>query len=176
MREKQFELSRKQRAELERRYKQQRDRRVAERIQCIFLLHGGHNALRVAKMLMVSSKTIKRWIRIFVNFGIEGLCTLKYENSGAVCGITDVQQNQLEKYLDEQIRCSAKEVMDYIEKEFGIKYTESGVLKLLKRMNYTYKKPAVVPSRADVKEQEAFVCGYTRGKKRYRRRWQGLLY
>lgn len=157
MREKQFELSRKQRAELERRYKQQRDRRVAERIQCIFLLHGGHNALRVAKMLMVSSKTIKRWIRIFVNFGIEGLCTLKYENSGAVCGITDVQQNQLEKYLDEQIRCS-------IEKEFGIKYTESGVLKLLKRMNYTYKKPAVVPSRADVKEQEAFVRLYE-GKK-----------
>lgn len=155
MREKQFELSRKQRAELERRYKQQRDRRVAERIQCIFLLHGGHNALRVAKMLMVSSKTIKRWIRIFVNFGIEGLCTLKYENSGAVCGITDVQQNQLEKYLDEQIR---------IEKEFGIKYTESGVLKLLKRMNYTYKKPAVVPSRADVKEQEAFVRLYE-GKK-----------
>lgn len=166
MREKQFKLSRKERDELERRYKQERDRRVAERIQCIILLHDGKNAKQVAEILMVSVKTIKRWIKIFVKYGVEGLGMLKYENSGAVCGLSLEQQEQLEKYLNEQVRSSAKEVMDYIEKAFGIKYSESGVLKLLKRLkySYSYKKPVVVPSKADPEKQAVFLELYQEKK------------
>lgn len=84
MREKQFKLSRKERDELERRYKQERDKRVAERIQCIILLHDGKNAKQVAEILMVSVKTIKRWVKIFVKYGIEELCKLNYENTRIV--------------------------------------------------------------------------------------------
>lgn len=56
MREKKFKLRRKERDELERRYKQERDKRVAQRIHCIILLHDGKNAKQVAKILMVSKK------------------------------------------------------------------------------------------------------------------------
>lgn len=89
----------------------------------------------------------------------------EYENSGAVCGLSREQQEQLEKYLNEQVRSSAKEIMDYIEKAFGIKYSESGVLKLLKRLKYSYKKPVVVPSKADPEKQAAFLELYQEKKR-----------
>lgn len=174
MRKKLFNLSRKERDELERRYKQERDRRVAERIQCIILLHDGKNAKEVAETLLVSKKTIKRWIKAFVKFGIEGLCKLKHGESGAELRLNGEQVERLEKHLQEQIR-STKEVMDYIEKEFGIKYSESGVFKLLKRLGYSYKKPQVVPAKADPEKQAAFVELYKEKKREFRTRWKGVL-
>ena len=164
MRPKQFKLTRREQNELERRYKQERDKRAAERIQCILLLDEGRNAAETAAILRVSVKTIKRWIKIFATYGIEGLCKLNYENSGKRCELSVDEQDELEKYLQSQLCGSAKEVMDYIEREFGVKYSESGVLKLLKRMDYSYKKPAVIPSKADLEQQSAFVELYEKKK------------
>lgn len=160
MREKQFKLSRQQRDELEKRYKQERDRRIAERLQCLILLHDGKNAREVGTILLISQKTIKRWIKVFIHYGLEGLCTLKYENSGKTGGLSPAQQKELEQYLDEQIPGSAKEVMAYLQKQFNLSYSESGVVKLLKRLNYSYKKPSVLPAKADADQQAAFVALY----------------
>lgn len=164
MREKQFKLSRKEREELERRYKQEKDKRVAQRIQCIILLHDGKNAKEVAKILMVSKKTVKRWIKMFVRYGLEGLCSLNYDKSGLDCELSEQQLEELERYLSSEVRSSAKEVMNYIEREFGQKYSESGVVNLLKRLGYRYKKPAVIPSKADREKQEAFLELYFQKK------------
>jgi transposase len=165
MREKQFKLERKEVMELERRYKQERDKRVAQRLQCIILLHNGKSAKEAAKILMVSKKTVKRWIKVFVRYGLEGLCSLNYNDSGLKCELSPKQLEELEKYLSEHVRSSAKEVMGYIEREFGIKYSENGVVKLLKRLGYRYKKPAVIPSKASKEKQIAFLEVYEEKKK-----------
>lgn len=165
MREKQFKLNRQQRDELERRYKQERDRRVAERLQCLILLHDGKSASEVGAILFISPKTVKRWIKVFVTYGLEGLCTLKYENSGRASGLSPEQQKEVEKYLDEQVPGSAKEVMAYLQQRFNLSYSESGVVKLLKRLNYSYKKPSVIPAKADAEQQAAFVALYTEKKR-----------
>jgi len=44
-------------------------------------------------------------------------------------------------------------VQQYILKEFGIEYSISGVCKLLKRMGFVYKKPKLIPSKANPEEQ-----------------------
>lgn len=120
MRAKLFELTKRERQELRQRYRQERERRIADRIQCILLLDAGHSAKEVARILI----------------------------------------EQVVNWLDEQGICSAKEVMPYIEQTFQKQYSQSGIQKLLDRLGYSYKKPAIVPAKADPVKQASFVEQY----------------
>lgn len=157
MREKLFTLTRKQRDDMERRYKQTSERRIAERIQAILLLDGGRNAGEVAEILHVSQKTIKRWVKVFAQHGLDDLCTLKYE--GPEAALTKEQLGRFEMWLDEQVR-TTKEAIAWVEAECSFSYSESGMVKLLARLGYSYKKPAQVPAKADPVAQAAWVDRY----------------
>ena len=50
--------------------------------------------------------------------------------------------------------------MDFIGKEFDIKYTVDGVVKLLNRLWFTYKKTKLVPAKADKVKQDAHIKKY----------------
>jgi transposase len=160
MRAKLFDLTKQQRQELRHRYRQETNRRIADRIQCLLLLDEGYNKPEVARILMVSEKTVKRWIQKYVRQGIEGLCHLSYDQNGRVEQLSAAEIEHLSRWLDEQGICSAKEVIAYIQKTFAKEYSVSGIQKLLKRLDYSYKKPAVVPSKADPVEQETFIKRY----------------
>lgn len=157
MTEKIFKLSHKERKKLQRLYKQERDRLVSQRVQAILLLDSGKSAKEVAQILLVSPKTIKRWIKIYATLGWQALVTLKHNEKGVQARLNLEQLAKLEQHLDAEVASSAKEVMAYIEKEFGVTYSESGVTKLLKKLAYSYKKPALVPAKADFAKQQAFV-------------------
>lgn len=160
MRAKLFDLTKEQRQEFRQRYRQERERRIADRIQCILLLDAGHNKKDVAHILMVSPRAVKRWVKKYVEQGIEGLCQLSYDNCGRISRLDTAETEHLVSWLDEQGICSAKEVMHYIEQTFPKQYSQSGVEKLLNRLGYSYKKPAVVPAKADPLKQADFVEQY----------------
>lgn len=162
MREKLFTLTRSQHEELWRRYKQTEDRRVAERIHAILLLDEGRSAHDVSAILHLHPKTLKRWICIFTASGIDGLCTFHYV--GNTTSLSATQLQQLTAWLDEEVR-STKQVRAWVEHQFGFDYTESSMLKLLKRLDYRYKKPQQVPSKADVEAQAVWLASYA--EKRY---------
>lgn len=157
MREKLFTLTRSQREELWRRYKQTEDRRVAERLHAILLLDEGRSAHDVSAILHLHPKTLKRWIRLFATSGVDALCTFNYV--GNTPSLTPVQIQQLTAWLDEGVR-STKEALAWVKHHFGFDYTESGMLKLLKRLDYRYKKPAQVPSKADGEAQAVWLASY----------------
>ena len=161
MREKLFTLSHKQRDDLERRYKQTSERRISERIQAILLLDAGHNREQVARILRVNPKTITRWIHIFVHLGIDTLCTL--QSGGNEANLTALEQQQLSTWLDAGVR-STKEAIAWVETSFQVSYTESGMRKLLHRLDYRYKKPAPVPANADPEAQQAWLGQYAEKK------------
>jgi Homeodomain-like domain len=73
-----FTLTRSQRDDLWRRYKQTADRRVAERLHAILLLDENRSAADVSAILYLHSKTLKRWIKIFTTSGVEGLSSFNY--------------------------------------------------------------------------------------------------
>src|SRR5207248_8332866 len=154
MREHVFTLTRSQREDLWRRYKQTEDRRVAERLHAILLLDEGRSATDVSAILHLHPKTLKRWIQLFASSGVDALCTFHYV--GNTTSLTAAQLQQLTTWLDERVR-STKEVIAWVDEQFGLDYTESGMLKLLKRLDYRYKKPAQVPSKADPDAQAAWL-------------------
>jgi|GraSoi_2013_20cm_1033751.scaffolds.fasta_scaffold13185_2 transposase len=158
MREKLFTLTRSQRDDLWRRYKQTTDRRIAERLHAILLLDEGRSAHEVSSILHLHPKTLKRWVKIFAATGVEGLTTFNYV--GNTPWLTKPQIQQFSTWLDEHVR-STKEAIAWVEEQFGLDYTESGMLKLLKRLDYRYKQPAQIPSKADPEAQAMWLKRYT---------------
>jgi transposase len=158
MREKQFTLSRSQRESMWRRYKQTDDRQIAERLHAILLLDSGQNAPSVCSILHVHPNTLKRWVKLFVSGGEEALTTLAYVGGGG--NLTAAQLTQFTTWLDSEIRSTA-EAIAWVEQQFDVTYSESGMAKLLKRLDYRYKQPSLLPAKADPEAQAAWVATYT---------------
>ena len=78
MREKLFTLSRTQREDMWRRFKQTDDRRIAERLHAMLLLDSGQNAEAISHILHIHPKTLKRWIKTFAAGGEDALTNFKY--------------------------------------------------------------------------------------------------
>jgi transposase len=157
MREKQFTLSRSQRDRMWRRFTQSDNRRVAERLHAILLLDDGQNAQSVCSILQSHPNTLKRWVKPFVTGGEEALTTLNY--AGGDGNLTVAQQQQLVRWLDAEVRSTA-EAVAWVEEQFGVSYTDSGMVKLLTRRDYRFKQPDVLPSKADPEKQAEWVETY----------------
>jgi transposase len=158
MREKLFTLSRTQREDMWRRFKQTDDRRVAERLHAILLLDSGQNAEAVSTILHVHPKTLKRCVKAFATGGEEALTRFNYV--GGDGWLTDQQEEQFTTWLDTDVRSTA-EAITWVEHQFGLSYSDSGMRKLLKRLDYRYKQPAVLPAKAKPDVQAGWVETYT---------------
>jgi len=55
---------------------------------------------------------------------------------------------------------TAKAVAYWVKETFGVSYTESGMTAVLRRLGYVYKKPRLVPSKADREAQTQFIETY----------------
>jgi transposase len=108
MREKLFTLSRTQREDMWRRFKQTDDRRIAERLHAILLLDDGQNAETVSRILHIHPKTLNRWIKTFATGGETALTTFQYV--GGDGWLTDGQQHQFTTWLDARIRSTAEAI------------------------------------------------------------------
>jgi transposase len=161
MRQKLFTLSRTQREDIWRRFKQTDDRRVAERLHAILLLDSGQNADAVSRILHVHPKTLKRWVKAFAAGGEDALISFAYVGGDA--WLTDEQQQQFTTWLDAEVRSTA-EAIAWVEQQFGLTYSDSGMRKLLGRLDYRYKQPAVLPAKADPVAQAVWVETYTAKK------------
>jgi hypothetical protein len=87
---------------------------------------------------------------------------------------TDEQQQQFTSWLDSDVRSTA-EAISWVEQQFGLSYSESGMRKLLKRLDYRYKQPSILPAKADVEAQAAW-SRPTRQTSGFDAPWQNLVF
>ena len=132
--------------------------RVAERLHAILLLDSGQNADAVSSILHIHPKTLKRSLKAFATGGEDALTSFKYV--GGDGWLTDEQQQQFTTWLDADVRSTAEAIV-WVEEQFGLSYSDSGMRKLLKRLDYRYKQPAVLPAKAKPEVQAAWVETYT---------------
>src|SRR5215212_4624752 len=83
------------------------------------------------------------------------------------------QVHQFTTWLDADVR-STPEAIDWVEQQFELSYSDSGMRKLVGRLDYRFKQPSVLPAKADVEAQAAWVESYT-AKKGTNAPRQGLL-
>ena len=139
-----------------------REKRVADRIKAVVLLATGWSAEQVAEVLQVDPNTVRNHFRRYQAGGVEALRNAAYR--GSACELSDAELAILDAHLQEHLYPTAKAVAQWVEVTFEVPYTESGMTALLHRLGYVYKKPKLIPGKADAEAQRAFLAEYDRLK------------
>ncbi|WP_198244894.1 helix-turn-helix domain-containing protein [methane-oxidizing endosymbiont of Gigantopelta aegis] len=63
----------------------------------------------------------------------------------------------MDEYLQKNLHLTAKSVAAYIKERWQVRYSERGVTALLHRLGYVYKKPKLIPGKANAKAQLEFL-------------------
>jgi transposase len=136
------------------------DKREADRIKAVVLLATGWTAEAVAEVLQVDSNTVRNHFKCYRQGGLEALNDVGTGVGGSKCALDADQLAILDVHLQDNVYLSAKAVAHWVEQTFGVSYTESGMTAVLHRLGYVYKKPKLVPGKADRQAQEQFLVDY----------------
>ncbi len=153
-----YSLSKSQLAKLEQQHRTLRDKRQADRVKAVIALSKGFSAASIAEILLFDEKTSRNYFDRYQHGGLTALLDDNY--TGAEPKLTEQQIKALETYLEDHILPDAKAVMAYIKKQYGVRYSLSGVTELLHRLSFSYKKLTHVPGKQDPAQQQAFLGEY----------------
>jgi transposase len=155
---KDYTLSREKLAELETLHRSLRDKRQADRVKAVIALSKGWSTAQVAEILLFDESTSRHYFERYQQGGSQALLDDNY--CGADPKLDKHQMQQLESYLEDHLLPDAKSVIAYIDKQYGVCYSVSGVTDLLHRLGFSYKKPTHVPGKQDPARQQVFIEEY----------------
>lgn len=133
-------------------------KRFADKLKALLLLDKGLSCIEVGEILLLDDDTIRKYRNQYLAQGAQSL--LSDENKGTQAYLGMEQLEELDKHLQNSVYSDSKGIRDWIAQNFNIKYTASGILSLLKRMGFVYKKPVLTPCKANVEKQKEFVAEY----------------
>jgi transposase len=145
-------------ADLKQAHKQIRDKRSADRVKAVLMLNRGFSPSQVAQALLLDETTVSRYRKQYRRQDLKGLLQTRY--FGGKTTLTAGQEAELKEYLQGNTKRTAREAADWIKKTYRVKFSVAGVTKLLHRLGFTYKKPRIVPGKADRLKQEEFLRKY----------------
>src|SRR3989344_4209845 len=135
-----------------------KDKKLADRIKAVLYLHYGLGYIQTAKLLMLDEVTLRRYSQLFQDKGLDGL--LEYRYTGGQPKLTLVQEVELKSFIKENTQRTAKAIAKHVQSKYGVTFSLIGVTQLLHRLGFSYKKPKVVPGKADPVKQAAFLKIY----------------
>ena len=156
-------LTKRQREELKTAHRHESLLRYGDRIKAVLLLDAGWSTSQIAEVLLLDESTVRRYSELYQRSGVDGLCNDNYH--GRQCVLTEKEQEELCQELRSKIYLSTAEIVEYVKERFKVSYSVSGLTSLLHRLGFSYKKPSVVPGKADAKRQKDFFKAYQRLKK-----------
>ena len=155
-----YRLDAEQIVELRLAHRRVRDAALADRIKAVVLLGSGWKPVKVAEALLIDERTVRTYFQKFQSEGVDGLLFRAYV--GKEPYLTPERQAELAEYLDANLISTVKEIVAYVFDAFAVRYSLGGMTKLVRRLNFVYKKTTHVPAKADDKAQREFVKKYRR--------------
>ena len=157
-----YHLTEQELAELRQAHRQTRNVREAYRLNAVILLGRGRTAADVADALLIDPDTVRDYFKRFKRGGLDELLRMNFVGSEAL--LDQEQLAELDAHLRTTVYSTAAAVARWVAETFGVHFTVSGITALLHRLGYTYKKPKLVPGKADVERQETHVEAYRKLK------------
>lgn len=148
-------LNEKEKEVLRFRHQVERDKRVCDRIKAVLMYDNGYSLAEIAKVLLLSHEGIRKHL-----IDYHDKAKLQTENGGNYSKLTAEEENDLIKHLEINNYIYARDIGLHIEKQYGISYSLAGVIKLLHRLGFSYKKPKLIPGKLDASKQEEFRLQY----------------
>ena len=131
---------------------------MARRANAVVLLDQGWSCERVAAALLLDDDTVRDWHRAYERGGVEGLKSFGHE--GGSSRLTDEQAIALGNWIDAHCPRSTRKIGAWLKRSFGLSYSHSGLIALLHRLDFDYRKPERVPRALDDAKQQAFIDEY----------------
>jgi transposase len=135
-----------------------KSKREADRIKTILLLNQGYSYEETARILLLDDSTIRTYYQEYQQGGLDKVVSDYYK--GKQPTLAPSQEHFLKLHLRIHTYLATHEIAVYVTGRFGVTYSIGGMTKLLHRLGFTYKKPKVVPGKADVVKQAAFLKEY----------------
>ena len=132
--------------------------RLTRRANALLLLDDGMSCEEIAKVLYLDDDTIRYWHELYSEKGLSWLADFGYK--GRACELTAAQQDALKSWVAQSLPQTTTMVGEWIEKSYGVSYSRSALIKLLRRNDMEYRKPELVPPKLDPVKQQAFIDGY----------------
>lgn len=152
-------LSEQEKVQLKLQHKKERDGRIRDRIKAILLYDEGWSPKEIAKVLLISDEAIRNHIADY-----QTSKKLQPESGGSTEKLSKQQSLQLEAHLEKYTYLYVRDIVTFVKITFGVSYTVHGMRSWLKRHKFSYKKPAVVPGKADEKQQKEWIAEYEKLK------------
>jgi transposase len=143
-------------------HRRTREKRYADRLKAVILLGSGWPAEQVAEALLIDPDTARSYFKRYREGGTRALLSMAYSGGGG--WLSEEQLIELNLHLRKTLYLTAKEVAHYVEEQWGVRYSERGMSALLRRQGYVYKKPKLVPGKADAEAQRGFLEKYKKLK------------
>jgi transposase len=150
-------LTEEERATLKAQHRQERDRRICDRLRAVLLADDGWTQQMIAKALLLDDQTIGNYIKDYKKSG-----KLKHESGGSPGKLAADEAKALESHLEKTLYLSIQEICEYVEKTYGKSYTVSGMQSWMHNHGFVYKNPKGIPAKANLEAQEKFIEEYGR--------------
>lgn len=153
-------LSDDERTQLKAQHRKERDKRICDRIKAVLLYDKGWQVSAIAEALLLSEDAIREHVAEYKESK-----KLKAENGGSTPKLSPDQSQKLIDHLRAHTYLYVKDIIAYVQATTGITYTVPGMRDWLKRNGFSYKKPAVVPGKANADEQQKWIDEYNQLKR-----------
>jgi transposase len=149
-------------AELRRLARRERDGRVSARLLALANALEGLPREEAARLAGMTGQTLGDWVHRYNVEGGEGL--RDRHRSGRPCTLDESRQAALKALVlkgprlerDGCIAWRARDLCGLVERRFGVRYSETGMLRLLKGVDLSWQKARPIHPEADPKAQERF--------------------
>ena len=132
------------------------DKGAYMKLSVLILLDMDESYKRIAEILGIGVGTVSNCKNKYEDTGLEKYLDTHYVPYNGK--LTDEELGQLEEAVCAGLYTKTQTVQAYIENHFGISYSLSAVLAILKKLGFVYKKTMSVPGKANVVEQEGFLA------------------
>src|SRR5688572_8433759 len=142
-------------AELRALARRERDGRVSARLLALANALDGMSRDEAARAVGMDRQTLRDWVHRYNAEGIEGL--RDRPRSGRPCALDEGRQAALKAIILkgpklERDGCAAwraRDLCDVVERRFGVRYAETGMLRLLKSLDLSWQKAQPIHPEAD---------------------------
>lgn len=142
--------------------RRERDGRVCARLHALAQARDGRNRAEAARLAGMDRQTLSDWVRRYNAQGVDGL--RDRPKPGRPCGLDEGRQAALKAVVlkgpdparDGLSAWRIRDLCDLAAVRFGVRYSESGMLRLVKSLDLSRQKPRPAHPGARRREQEAF--------------------
>ena len=144
-------------------YKKEKNSKLKERYQALYLMIELENCTKVAELIKKSRNTVQAWVKMFNDEGLEAIAPNSPPRRPS--GLSDEQKEELKLDVMTHPRelgyafsnWEGKSVAEHVHVKFGVSFTARNAQKMLHALGFTLQRPKYTFPKADPEKQEKFI-------------------